>query len=56
MALINQWEDVTYLSCDLTGNATTFNSTTSNGTCFDNGDEIISYYGFSKVCRKNFFF
>lgn len=41
MGLINQWEPVTSLECNVVGNI----------TCFRNGDDIINYYGFSKVCR-----
>jgi hypothetical protein len=44
MAQINQWEDVTSLECNSTGNS----------TCFHNGNDVISYYGFEKVCGKNF--
>lgn len=40
MGVINQWEDVTYLECNTSGNT----------TCFKNGLDIINYYGFSQVC------
>jgi hypothetical protein len=46
MALINQWEDVTSLECNQSGNT----------TCYRTGDDILNHYGFEKVCRKNFFF
>ncbi len=46
MGLINQWEDVTSLECNVAGNT----------TCFHNGTDILNYYGFSEVCEKNFFF
>jgi hypothetical protein len=48
MALINQWEDVTTIQCD----------NTTNTTCFRNGNDVLNYYSFSKVCRrkKNVFF
>ncbi len=45
MAQINQWEDVTSLECDQTGNS----------TCFQTGNDIINYYGFSTVCRNKYF-
>ncbi len=49
MALVNQWEDVTSLGC------TTNSTSSSNSTgCFQTGNDVINYYGFSKVCRKKY--
>lgn len=46
MGLINQWEDVTSLECNVSGNS----------TCLKTGDDILKNYGFDKVCQKDIFF
>ncbi|UJR27397.1 hypothetical protein I4U23_008687 [Adineta vaga] len=38
MALVNQWEDVTSLDCDVS----------ANSTCFKNGTDVLNYYGFKR--------